>query len=149
MAKRYSNDELASIEKEFESLLFSQEMHYLLVDRQIASRRAVMNVLVGAGVDRADITEVSDGLDATMHINKSESPLVILTEFKLPDMDVIGLLKNIRSREENSRHKVILITGERNKQRLSAAVKLGINGLVRKPFQPEELAEQLRQCGAL
>jgi two-component system chemotaxis response regulator CheY len=149
MAKRYTLDELDDIQQKFEALFHSTERKFLLVDRQVTIRRTMMNALTAAGVEKDDILEAGDGMDAQMEASKCDCALVVLTDYKNKDGTADTLIDKIRSRPQGDRHKVILVTAEKNKKRLAPVLKAGVDGTIEKPFTPDAFAAHLRSLGVL
>jgi DNA-binding response OmpR family regulator len=65
----------------------------------------------------------------------------VLLDIKMPDMDGIQFLEQIRSAKPNM--PVILMTGYPSVPNAVSAVRLGASGYVTKPFTPEEISEAL------
>lgn len=149
MAKRFSRDELLTIKQRFEDTLFNRETFYLLVDKAGAARRALLNVLTLAGVDRDAILEAKEGNEAIVLADEKENPFVILTELTLPDMSACDMLSEICSRPGHENDKVVIVTAETRKPRLLEAVQAGHKSFIKKPFDPKSVAGQLKTMGVL
>ena len=149
MAKRYTSEDLKQIQKQLEDLVLNEDKQFLLVDRQISARRALLNALVSAGVDKALIHEANDAMDAMMHLGKNAAPHVVLTELKLPDMEAPELVEHLRAKEGGEKHVFILVTAEKSKKKLALALQAGMAGYIAKPPKPDEVAATLKKCDAL
>lgn len=74
---------------------------------------------------------------------KTHDPDILLLDYKLPDMDGIKVLKEIRSR--NKKVKVIMITGNIESDFARMTESLGVHGLMRKPFDLTRLEQMLQE----
>ena len=86
-------------------------------------------------------TDKYDGRDPT------DMPSVVLLDLKLPKIDGIGVLKQIRSNEK-TRHLpvVILTTSDEDRDKLDS-YRLGANSYVRKPVDFHQFHTAVRQLG--
>ncbi|MBT3559325.1 MAG: response regulator transcription factor [Rhodospirillales bacterium] len=83
-------------------------------------------------------TQVGSGME--MHaVLKSDSVDLLVLDLGLPDEDGLALARQVRAR---SNIPIIVLTGDHTKESLIAALEIGVNDFVRKPFDPYEL--QLR-----
>lgn len=74
--------------------------------------------------------------DALSEINKSEK-FVFVTDYKMPDIDGISLIRQVRDFKKDS--PIIIITGHANLEMSIEALRLGVDDIVIKPFSPQEL----------
>lgn len=74
---------------------------------------------------------------------KKESIGMVITDYLMPDMNGIDLLKSIRARYGSL--PVILATAYGSKQILTEAIKYGCSGFVEKPFTPEQLHLEIKR----
>lgn len=75
-------------------------------------------------------------------IAQREQPDVILLDVKMPEMDGIMVLKHLRAKPETQCIPVILFTAENISSHMVA--QLPITGVIRKPFDADELIKQIR-----
>jgi two-component system, chemotaxis family, chemotaxis protein CheY len=149
MAKRYTNEELKNIYNQFEELIEQTGAFYLVVDKQIAIRKTIINVLTKAGVEKDYILEAGDAYEALNAIQQKKNGFIILTEFKLPDTEGIKFMHRVLSKRPEGKDKFIFVSSELEKTRVAMAVKMGALGFVKKPVQPDDLTEQLKKAGVL
>lgn len=64
---------------------------------------------------------------------------LVLSDYNMPRMDGLQLLRAIRTHKAISKTGFILITGRPDKETIEAGAKLGMNNFVKKPFQPVQL----------
>lgn len=89
------------------------------------------------------VGEASDGEYGLALIGQLK-PEIILTDVRMPHLDGIALLEQLRS--EGNPAKVIIISGYDDFTYTRSAFKLNANDYLLKPVKPEELNEQLRRC---
>lgn len=86
----------------------------------------------------------SDGAEA-YKLYMERSPDIILTDIKMPNMDGLILIKNIRKNDYDT--PIILLTGFVEQELMVQATNLSIDGYLSKPIELEKLAYTL--CKAL
>ncbi|HEU0122480.1 MAG TPA: response regulator [Bryobacteraceae bacterium] len=116
----------------------------LIVDDSAAIRKILQRVLIQAEVSVGQVLEAGDGIEALQRMKDSKVDLV-LSDINMPNMDGIQLLTEIRANPAWERIPVVMITTEGSQQKVLAAVQLGANGYVRKPFTADQIKEKI--CG--
>lgn len=76
---------------------------------------------------------------------KTERPDAILLDVLMPDMDGLTVLDVLQSHPVTRQIPVILLTAKVQKQDLEQFAQLGIAGVIHKPFDPLNLAQQVAQ----
>jgi two-component system chemotaxis response regulator CheY len=112
----------------------------VIVDDQLSMRSLVRNGLHEVGFK--DIREAADGEDAFNTLLSRPAQLVI-SDFNMPKLDGIGLLRSIRSNAALSKTAFIMLTGRADVQLLKQAKELGVNNYVMKPFTVASLKERI------
>lgn len=112
----------------------------LVVDDFATMRKIVRNILKQIGFD--DITEAEDGTAALRTI-KNEIIGLVVTDWNMPNMSGLDLLKKIRQNPETAKIPVLMVTAEGLKENIMEAVKAGVNNYVVKPFTAEVLQEKI------
>lgn len=79
-----------------------------------------------------------DGIDAQKHLNGQEIDLII-TDLHMPEMDGIGLIKEVRKMDAYSRVPILFLTTESQNAKKMEAKDAGATGWIIKPFVPEKL----------
>ena len=74
-------------------------------------------------------------------------PTVILLDVKLPKIDGMEVLKQIRDNEITKFIPVVILTSSREEQDLIMGYSLGVNSYVRKPVDFNQFAEAVSQLG--
>ena len=115
-------------------------MKILIVDDFSTMRRIVKNLLRDLGFNNTQ--EADDGLTALPMLKKSDFDFVV-TDWNMPGMQGIDLLKNIRSDAELKHLPVLMITAEAKREQIIEAAQAGVNGYIVKPFTAATLKEKL------
>jgi CheY-like chemotaxis protein len=103
-----------------------------------------------------EVVVVRDGVEALDYLYRRETfssrpegnPIVILLDLKLPRMDGIQLLKQLKSDEGMRLIPVVILTSSREDQDLEKCYKLGVNAYVVKPVRFTEFVEAVKKIGA-
>lgn len=117
-------------------------LKFLVVDDMSTMRRIVRAILKESGYD--NIEEAEDGVDALKKL-RSESFNFVVSDWNMPNMDGLQMLKEIRA-DENLKHlPVLLVTAEAKKENIVQAAKAGADGYIVKPFTANTLAEKMEK----
>ncbi|CAM2773505.1 CheY [Vibrio fluvialis] len=109
----------------------NKNMKILIVDDFSTMRRIVKNLLRDLGFNNTQ--EADDGLTALPMLKKGEFDFVV-TDWNMPGMQGIDLLRNIRADEELKHLPVLMITAEAKREQIIEAAQAGVNGYIVKPF---------------
>ncbi len=108
-----------------------KNMKVLVVDDFSTMRRIVKNLLRDLGF--TNIQEADDGSTALPMLQGGDFDFVV-TDWNMPGMQGIDLLKAIRADSSLSHIPVLLITAEAKKEQIIMAAQAGVNGYIVKPF---------------
>jgi two-component system chemotaxis response regulator CheY len=111
------------------------EKTILIVDDSESIRDVVNFTLENAGYK---VLIGIDGSDALKHLSGPEIHLVI-TDFHMPNMDGISLIKEIRAREQHQYVPILLLTTESQTAKKEEAKAAGATGWIVKPFVQDKL----------
>lgn len=115
-------------------------MKVLVVDDFSTMRRIVKNLLRDLGF--TNIQEADDGSTALPMLQGGDFDFVV-TDWNMPGMQGIDLLKAIRADAKLSHIPVLLITAEAKKEQIVMAAQAGVNGYIVKPFTAATLKTKL------
>jgi two-component system chemotaxis response regulator CheY len=115
-------------------------MKILAVDDFSTMRRIVRNILRQLGYN--NITEAEDGASALEQLKQSKVDFII-SDWNMPNMTGLELLKAVRADADLKDIPVLLVTAEALKDNVVEAVKAGVNGYIVKPFTAETLKEKI------
>ncbi|WP_411694167.1 chemotaxis response regulator CheY [Glaciecola sp.] len=119
-----------------------KNMKILVVDDFSTMRRIIKNLLKDLGF--TSIQEADDGNTALPMLVQGDFDFVV-TDWNMPGMQGIDLLRAIRA-DENLKHlPVLMVTAEAKKEQIVAAAQAGVNGYVVKPFTAATLKEKLEK----
>ena len=118
------------------------KMRFLVVDDFATMRRIVRNLLKDLGFTNVD--EAEDGVVALNKL-KAEKFDFVVSDWNMPNMTGIELLKSIRANDALKSLPVLMVTAEAKKENIIAAAQAGANGYVVKPFTAATLDEKLNK----
>jgi len=117
-------------------------MKILVVDDSSTMRRIIINVILQLGYKKDEIVEAENGQQAWEYIQQDNFDIV-LTDWNMPVMSGLDLVKNIRAKESLSNLPIIMITTEGGKAEVVTALRAGVNNYIVKPFTAALLKEKL------
>jgi CheY-like chemotaxis protein len=102
------------------------------------------------------IIVVKDGVEALEYLRcqgkyklrKAGNPALILLDIKMPRMDGIEVLRNIRSDAKLKSIPVVVLTSSREENDLINTYELGVNAYVLKPVDFKQFIEAVKQIGS-
>ncbi|MBZ0252367.1 MAG: chemotaxis response regulator CheY [Candidatus Methylomirabilis sp.] len=123
----------------------NRDLTILVVDDFSTMRNILKNILRQLGFN--NIAEADSGQTALQRLSERKFDLVI-SDWNMPVMNGIELLKAIRANEATKTIPVLMVTAEAKKENVVEAVQAGVNNYVVKPFTPEVLEEKLKKIFA-
>ena len=118
------------------------KMKFLVVDDFSTMRRIVRGLLKELGFTNVD--EAEDGVVALNKL-KSEPFDFVVSDWNMPNMTGLELLKAIRADAKLAHLPVLMVTAEAKKENIIEAAKAGASGYVVKPFTAATLDEKLNK----
>jgi len=115
-------------------------MKILVVDDFSTMRRIIKNLLQDLGY--MNIVEADDG-NTALPILKKGSIDFLVTDWNMPGMTGINLLKEVRADEKLSSLPVLMVTAEQKREQIVEAAEAGVNGYIVKPFTAATLKEKI------
>lgn len=103
-----------------------------------------------------NVVVVKDGVEALEYLRyegkyklrESGNPCVILLDIKMPRMDGIEVLRNIRSDAALKRIPVVVLTSSRTEIDIINTYELGVNAYVVKPVSFQQFIQAVKQIGS-
>lgn len=117
-------------------------MRILVVDDFATMRRIISNVLRQLGFE--NIIEAEDGARA-LQIMDAEKIDFVVTDWNMPEMSGLDLLKAIRAKADKDAMPVLMVTAEALQENIVAAARAGVNNYIVKPFDAKTLAEKINK----
>ncbi len=115
-------------------------MKILIVDDFSTMRRIIKNLLRDLGF--ANTQEADDGLTA-LPMLKAGGFDFLVTDWNMPGMQGIDLLKAVRADAELATLPVLMVTAEQKREQIIEAAQAGVNGYIVKPFTAQTLKEKI------
>jgi len=120
----------------------NKNMKILVVDDFSTMRRIIKNLLKDLGF--TNTVEADDGKTA-LPILKAGGIDFLVTDWNMPGMTGIDLLKAVRSDPEMVDLPVLMVTAEAKREQIIMAAQAGVNGYVIKPFTAATLKEKIEK----
>ena len=102
-----------------------------------------------------EVVVVFDGAEALDYLycrekfadRTSENPAVLLLDLKLPKVDGLEVLQQIKSDQKLRMIPVVVLTSSREERDMVASYKLGVNAYVVKPVDFHEFVNAIKELG--
>jgi len=101
-----------------------------------------------------EIVSVNDGAQALDYLfgrgtfagrDVSDTPLVILLDIKLPKVNGLEVLQQLRANPQTSLIPVVMLTSSNEERDILASYENGVNSYVRKPVDFDQFTEAVKQ----
>ena len=106
----------------------------LIVDDEKIERRGIKFLLKNLQIE-LDIIETSNGQEALKYLQSNKVD-ILFTDIKMPFMDGIELIKNIKEQKMNM--KIVIFSGYEEFEYAKFAAKMGVEDYILKPVDPDE-----------
>lgn len=120
----------------------NKTMRILIVDDFSTMRRIVKNLLTDLGF--TNTAEAEDGGAAIAMLRQGGFDFVV-TDWNMPGVNGIELLRMIRADEKLKTLPVLMVTAEAKREQIIEAAQAGVNGYIIKPFTAATLQEKLNK----
>ena len=117
-----------------------KNMKILIVDDFSTMRRIIKNLLRDLGFNNT--SEADDGQTALPMLQSGGFDFLV-TDWNMPGMTGIELLKAVRADEKLATLPVLMVTAEQKREQIVEAAQAGVNGYIVKPFTAEVLKEKI------
>lgn len=111
-------------------------LNVMVVDDMATSRGLIIMALEEMGVKKIDFRK--DGAEALQALVARPAHLVI-SDYNMPGMDGLGLLKALRENRMTARIGFILVSGRMTPEIMNTGKSLGMNNYIQKPFSTPQL----------
>jgi two-component system chemotaxis response regulator CheY len=119
-----------------------KHMKILIVDDFSTMRRIIKNLLRDLGF--TNTSEADDGKTALPLLQGGDFDFLV-TDWNMPGMTGIELLKAVRADAKLSSLPVLMVTAEAKRDQIVEAATAGVNGYVVKPFTAAALKEKIEK----
>ncbi len=117
-------------------------MKILIVDDFSTMRRIIKNLLRDLGFNNT--VEADDGLTA-LPVLQAGGIDFLITDWNMPGMQGIDLLKTVRADEKLASLPVLMVTAETKREQIIEAAQAGVNGYIVKPFTAATLKDKIEK----
>jgi two-component system chemotaxis response regulator CheY len=118
----------------------NKKIKILVVDDFATMRKVIRNLLKQSGYE--NVTEAEDGV-AAMNVLKTTKIDFVISDWNMPNMTGIELLRAVRSDNDLGTMPFLMVTAESLKENVVEAVKAGVSNYIVKPFTAEVLGEKI------
>lgn len=119
---------------------FDPNMRVLVVDDFSTMRRIIKNILRQLGLN--NIVEADDGTTAWDTLNKDSIDFII-SDWNMPQMTGIDLLRKVRGSEEFADIPFLMVTAEAQQENILEAVQAKVSNYIVKPFTAEVMKQKI------
>lgn len=119
-----------------------KNMRFLVVDDFSTMRRIVRNLLKELGF--SNVEEAEDGQVALHKLKNSQFDFIV-SDWNMPNMSGIELLKAVRGDAGLKHLPFMMVTAEAKKENIIEAATAGASGYIVKPFTAATLDEKLNK----
>ena len=117
-------------------------MRILVVEDLLVMRRLIVNTLRSIGYE--GLLQASNGEEALELIFNPDSKIeFVLTDWIMPVMDGLTLVKFVRTNPDTADLPIIMLTSMNEKDNLIEAIKYRVNDYIIKPFTPKLLKDKI------
>lgn len=112
----------------------------LIIDDEEDLRQSVADALESRGYEVLLACNGSEGIEQA----RERVPNLILVDYRMPEVDGVAFLNQLRGNENLREIPVVVITVDPELELRRSASELGIQGFLVKPFSMEELVQTVR-----
>ncbi|GAB6161715.1 chemotaxis response regulator CheY [Desulfothermus naphthae] len=120
----------------------NKNMRILVVDDFSTMRRIIKNILKQLGF--TNVVDADDGTTAWEILNKDKIDFII-SDWNMPKMSGIELLRKVRASEEFADIPFLMVTAEGQQENVIEAVQAGVSNYIVKPFTPETFEQKIKK----
>ncbi|MFH1571430.1 MAG: HDOD domain-containing protein [Gemmatimonadota bacterium] len=115
-------------------------MKVLLAEDSAGMRKIIGTMLKGMGY--GDVVTAGNGEEALVILRQVKVDL-LLTNWTMPVMDGLELVRRLRLMSDYAQLPVLMFTSRASRRDVVAALKVGVDDYIRKPFTPSDLKAHL------
>lgn len=111
----------------------------------VVDDQSTMRSLVRAGLKDLGFVDTEDAVDGEDALRKllAKPAQLIISDFNMPKLDGLGLLKAVRTVPQTKGSAFIMLTGRADTELVRRAVQYGVNNYLVKPFTVQTLREKI------
>ncbi|MFZ5774121.1 MAG: chemotaxis protein CheW [Thermodesulfobacteriota bacterium] len=120
------------------------QLKILLVEDATTMRKMEAKILGQVGL--SNIVEAVDGNDAIEKLQAEGDIQLVISDWSMPNLDGYQLLQWMRGQDAFRETPFLMATGHGDKEYVAKAKEAGANGVVAKPFTPDDLKTMIEEC---
>ena len=120
----------------------NKNIRILVVDDFSTMRRIIKNILRQLGYN--NIVEADDGTTAWEILNKDKIDFIV-SDWNMPKMTGIELLRKVRASEEFSDLPFLMVTAEAQQENIIEAVQAKVSNYIVKPFTADTMSQKIEK----
>jgi two-component system chemotaxis response regulator CheY len=117
-------------------------MRALVVDDSAAMRRMHQKALEALGFA---VQVAKDGREAIELLERMDDCDLVLTDWHMPELDGLGLVRAIRGHQRYAKLRVLMITSDTAMKSVQLALDAGADDFLMKPFSQDALLERIKE----
>ncbi|MBD5552703.1 MAG: response regulator [Desulfovibrio sp.] len=121
-------------------MAYDPNMRVLIVDDFSTMRRIVRNILRQIGLN--NVVEADDGTTAWDILNREKIDFIV-SDWNMPKMTGIELLRKVRSSEQFADTPFLMVTAEAQQENIIEAVQAKVSNYIVKPFTADTLQQKI------
>ncbi len=121
-------------------MAFNPNMRVLIVDDFSTMRRIVRNILRQIGL--SNVVEADDGTTAWEILNREKIDFIV-SDWNMPKMPGIDLLRKVRASEQFGNLPFLMVTAEAQQENIIEAVQAKVSNYIVKPFTADTLKQKI------
>lgn len=121
-------------------MAYDPNMRVLIVDDFSTMRRIVRNILRQLGFN--NVVEADDGTTAWDTINREKIDFIV-SDWNMPKMTGIELLRKVRSSEQYADTPFLMVTAETQQENIIEAVQAKVSNYIVKPFTADTMKQKI------
>ena len=119
---------------------YNPNMRVLVVDDFSTMRRIVRNILRQLGFQ--NVVEADDGTSAWDVLNREKIDFIV-SDWNMPQMTGIELLRKVRSSEQFANIPFLMVTAEAQQENIIEAVQAKVSNYIVKPFTADTMKQKI------
>jgi len=127
-------------------LLIEDNPDDVALTKRALKKNNILNEVITAR-DGAEALDYLMGQGKHQGRNLSQMPALVLLDLKLPKVDGLEVLRQMRANSRTRLLSVVILTSSKEEQDLIAGYSLGANSYIRKPVDFAQFMEAVRQLG--
>jgi len=125
--------------------MYSHKKVLLVDDDAEINFPILIMILEKIGFKKENISIAKDGIDA-LDVLKINQVDLIITDFVMPRMDGMELIKAVKNDKQFFRKPIILNSGTPNSFLVQQAIKFGASGFFPKPYNREKIEIEIKKA---